>query len=109
MTNLFNKKEKIKSNPPKKTATTAEAPITIKVYLTVSFRVGQLTFFNSNLTSLRKETIFNNLFLILGFMVYLKSPVGLHLDNNKMKFVCQIFFILTSKAGKIGKLQPLWY
>lgn len=101
--NLSSKKEKIESSPPKKIATAAEAPITIKVYLTVSFRVGQLTFFNSNLTSLRKETIFKNLFLILRFMFYLKSPIGPHLDNNKMKSTCQICFILENKVDKIGK------
>jgi len=46
--NLSNKKENIKSNPPRKKATIAENPITTKVYLRVSFLLGQLTFFNSN-------------------------------------------------------------
>jgi len=47
-----------KSNPPKKAAKTAEAPTTIKEYLIVSCLVGQLTFFISTLTSLRKVISF---------------------------------------------------
>jgi len=49
---------KMKSNTPKKIATATETPMTIKVYLKVSFRPGQLTFFISKWTSFRKVVIF---------------------------------------------------
>lgn len=43
--------EKIKSSAPKRIAVKALMPITIKVYLLVSFLVGQVTFFSSVLES----------------------------------------------------------
>jgi len=49
---------KKKSKPPKKAATTKLKPMTIKVYLIVCCRVGQVTRFNSTRTSLRNVIAF---------------------------------------------------
>jgi len=75
-----------KSKPPKKRATAKEKPITIKVYLMVSFLVGQLTFFISTLTSFKKLTI---LFGILDMDILVKeaSPLfHLHLAIARLAF-----------------------
>lgn len=53
----------MKSSPPKNTAVTAVMAITITVYLMVSLRVGQLTFFISSLTSFRKFIILSTIFV----------------------------------------------
>ncbi len=69
--NLFRKAINKKSRPPKYKATPNEIPMTIKVYLTVSFLVGQLTFFISNLTSFKKTMV-----LLIIFMVFKKPSFG---------------------------------
>jgi cell division FtsZ-interacting protein ZapD len=53
----------MKSRVPRKAATATEMPITIRVYLRVSFFVGQFTFFNSKKDSLKKVVIFLEIFL----------------------------------------------
>ena len=67
--------ENPKSNPPKKIATIKELAITIKVYLIAVSRVGQLTFFISNFTSLKKEIILetnpNKFALFIVFVIFM--------------------------------------
>ncbi len=63
--NLFSTVVNAKSKPPKNMETTTETPITIKVYLTVSFLVGQLTFFISSLTSFKKVMILFKKFICI--------------------------------------------
>jgi len=55
--NLFKSQVKIKSAAPKNSATAREIPMTIKVCLMVSSLDGQVTFFISSRTSLRKLAI----------------------------------------------------
>lgn len=65
---------KTKSSPPKKAATAKETPIIIKVYLKVWWRVGQLTFFISNLTSFKKATILFGIFAMS--MLFCNQPLN---------------------------------
>ena len=67
--------KKTKSKIPKKAATAVEIPITIKVYLKVSCRLGQSTFLISIQTSLKKLLIFSKNLVIL----FKKARLGLHL------------------------------
>ena len=66
-------------------ATENETPITIRVYLIVSSLEGQLTFFISNLTSLRKVVI---LFGIDG-MVFKKPFPGFRVYASQKILKCQ--------------------
>jgi len=65
--NLFMTIEKRKSSPPKKAATAKDTPITIIEYLKVSCLVGQLTFFISVLTSLKKFINFPKIFIFFDY------------------------------------------
>jgi len=53
----------IKSSNPRKVATAKDTPNIIKVYLKVSCLVGQVTLFNSTLTSFRNVTVFRGMVL----------------------------------------------
>jgi hypothetical protein len=54
-----------KSKLPKNRAVAIETPSTTKVYLIISFLVGQLTFFISSRISLKKTVILLKIFMAL--------------------------------------------
>jgi len=69
--NLFINLRKTKSKNPKREATTTDMPITIRVYLIVSLRVGQVIFLISELESLKRFAI---------FILYRLAKVGLNVN-----------------------------
>lgn len=93
ITNLFNNHSNIRSSNPKNTAVAKLTATTTAVYWIIWFLVGQLTFDNSCLTSLRNWVTFS---IIICELRYFKLPTGQYLSKEYHK---TILFVKSWRFG----------